>query len=164
MNGTRYLLPFCRAVDLKLCLQFVLPHTLKNSVFLKELLELSLAFNDSFTVSLVYTSYLKRAQPVHPGQFCSPCLFELMYIALCLNINPGLFFYFQPTAYEKTPVPSKKENIDNFDTSFTSSVGSRLPPVELKGEVEKPPVTSSQGTAAKGTAKSFALPRSKKKP
>uniref|UniRef100_A0A8C2RZX1 Protein kinase domain-containing protein n=1 Tax=Capra hircus TaxID=9925 RepID=A0A8C2RZX1_CAPHI len=70
----------------------------------------------------------------------------------------------QPTAYEKTPVPSKKENIDNFDTSFTSSVGNRLPPVELKGEVEKPPVTSSQGTAAKGTAKSFALPRSKKKP
>ncbi|KAI4537613.1 hypothetical protein MG293_012476 [Ovis ammon polii] len=69
----------------------------------------------------------------------------------------------QPTAYEKTPVPSKKENIDNFDTSFTSSVGNRLPPVELKGEVEKPPVTSSQGTA-KGTAKSFALPRSKKKP
>ncbi|XP_061296862.1 serine/threonine-protein kinase 33 isoform X3 [Bos javanicus] len=70
----------------------------------------------------------------------------------------------QPTAYEKTPVPSKKENIDNFDTSFTSSVGSRLPPVELKGEVEKPPVTSSQGTAAKGTAKSIALPRPKKKP
>uniref|UniRef100_A0A4W2EKL3 Serine/threonine-protein kinase 33 n=1 Tax=Bos indicus x Bos taurus TaxID=30522 RepID=A0A4W2EKL3_BOBOX len=70
----------------------------------------------------------------------------------------------QPTAYEKTPVPSKKENIDNFDTSFTSSVGSRLPPVELKGEVEKPPVMSSQGTAAKGTAKSIALPRPKKKP
>uniref|UniRef100_A0A4W2G7G7 Serine/threonine-protein kinase 33 n=1 Tax=Bos indicus x Bos taurus TaxID=30522 RepID=A0A4W2G7G7_BOBOX len=70
----------------------------------------------------------------------------------------------QPTAYEKTPVPSKKENIDNIDTSFTSSVGSRLPPVELKGEVEKPPVTSSQGTAAKGTAKSIALPRPKKKP
>ncbi|XP_061003984.1 serine/threonine-protein kinase 33 isoform X1 [Dama dama] len=70
----------------------------------------------------------------------------------------------QTTAYEKTPVPSKKENIDDLDTSFTSSVGSRLPPVELKGEAEKAPVTSSQGAASKGTAKAVALPRPRKKP
>lgn len=61
-------------------------------------------------------------------------------------------------------MPSKKENIDDLDMSFTSSVGSRFPPVELKGEAEKAPVTSSQGAASKGTAKAVALPRPRKKP
>ncbi|XP_057605568.1 serine/threonine-protein kinase 33 isoform X2 [Hippopotamus amphibius kiboko] len=69
----------------------------------------------------------------------------------------------QPTAYAKTSVPSKKEGMDNLETSYSSYASSRLPPVELKEEIEKPPVTSSQGTATKGTAKSIALPRTKKK-
>ncbi|XP_057408190.1 serine/threonine-protein kinase 33 isoform X4 [Balaenoptera acutorostrata] len=69
----------------------------------------------------------------------------------------------QPTAYEKTSVPSKKENMDDLDMSYSSYISSRLPSVELKGEIEKPPATSSQGTATKGTAKSIALPRTKKK-
>ncbi|XP_057605569.1 serine/threonine-protein kinase 33 isoform X3 [Hippopotamus amphibius kiboko] len=68
-----------------------------------------------------------------------------------------------PTAYAKTSVPSKKEGMDNLETSYSSYASSRLPPVELKEEIEKPPVTSSQGTATKGTAKSIALPRTKKK-
>ncbi|XP_029064938.1 serine/threonine-protein kinase 33 isoform X3 [Monodon monoceros] len=69
----------------------------------------------------------------------------------------------QPTAYEKTSVPSKKENMDDLDMSYSSYISSRLPSVELKGEIEKPPTTSGQGTAPKGTAKSIALPRTKKK-
>ncbi|XP_036716021.1 serine/threonine-protein kinase 33 isoform X5 [Balaenoptera musculus] len=69
----------------------------------------------------------------------------------------------QSTAYEKTSVPSKKENMDDLDMSYSSHISSRLPSVELKGETEKPPATSSQGTASKGTAKSIALPRTKKK-
>ncbi|XP_028357382.1 serine/threonine-protein kinase 33 isoform X2 [Physeter macrocephalus] len=69
----------------------------------------------------------------------------------------------QPTAYEKTSVPSKKENMEDLDMSYSSYISSRLPSVELKGEIEKPPATSSQGTATKGTAKSIALPRTKKK-
>ncbi|TKC46628.1 hypothetical protein EI555_011427 [Monodon monoceros] len=68
-----------------------------------------------------------------------------------------------PTAYEKTSVPSKKENMDDLDMSYSSYISSRLPSVELKGEIEKPPTTSGQGTAPKGTAKSIALPRTKKK-
>ncbi|XP_014638234.1 PREDICTED: serine/threonine-protein kinase 33 [Ceratotherium simum simum] len=70
----------------------------------------------------------------------------------------------QPTAYEKKfPVTSKKENMDDLDTSNLSSTSSRLLPGGLKGEIEKPPLTSSQGTAIRGTAKSIALPRTKKK-
>ncbi|XP_033260459.1 serine/threonine-protein kinase 33 [Orcinus orca] len=69
----------------------------------------------------------------------------------------------QPTAYEKTSVPSKKENMDDSDMSYSSYISSRLPSVELKGEIEKPPTTSGQGTAPRGTAKSIALPRTKKK-
>ncbi|XP_032497335.1 serine/threonine-protein kinase 33 isoform X2 [Phocoena sinus] len=69
----------------------------------------------------------------------------------------------QPTAYENTSVPSKKENMDDLDMSYSSYISSRLPSVELKGEIEKPPTTSGQGTAPKGTAKSIALPRTKKK-
>nr|XP_031315952.1 serine/threonine-protein kinase 33 isoform X3 [Camelus dromedarius] len=68
-----------------------------------------------------------------------------------------------PTVYEKTfSVPSKKENMDDLDTSYSSYTSSRLLPVELKGEMEKPTVTSSQGTATKGTSKAIALPRTKK--
>ncbi|XP_060015718.1 serine/threonine-protein kinase 33 isoform X3 [Lagenorhynchus albirostris] len=69
----------------------------------------------------------------------------------------------QPTAYEKTSVPSKKENMDDSDMSYSSYISSRLPSVELKGEIEKRPTTSGQGTAPRGTAKSIALPRTKKK-
>nr|XP_006203557.2 serine/threonine-protein kinase 33 isoform X1 [Vicugna pacos] len=69
----------------------------------------------------------------------------------------------QPTVYEKTSsVPSKKENMDDLDTSYSSYTSSRLLPVELKGDMEKPAVTSSQGTATKGTSKAIALPRTKK--
>nr|KAF6439152.1 serine/threonine kinase 33 [Molossus molossus] len=63
----------------------------------------------------------------------------------------------QPTAYEETfPVTSKKGNTDVLDMS-------RLLPAALKGELEKPSVTSSHGKATKYTAKSAVLPRTKKK-
>ncbi|XP_036115276.1 serine/threonine-protein kinase 33 isoform X2 [Molossus molossus] len=62
-----------------------------------------------------------------------------------------------PTAYEETfPVTSKKGNTDVLDMS-------RLLPAALKGELEKPSVTSSHGKATKYTAKSAVLPRTKKK-
>nr|XP_036882261.1 serine/threonine-protein kinase 33 [Manis javanica] len=70
----------------------------------------------------------------------------------------------QPTAYEKKfPVTSEKENMDDLDRSYSVSTSSRLFPVGLKGEIEKPPVTSSQRISTKDTAKSIALPGSKKK-
>ncbi|XP_057363318.1 serine/threonine-protein kinase 33 isoform X5 [Manis pentadactyla] len=69
----------------------------------------------------------------------------------------------QPTAYEKKfPVTSEKENMDDLDRSYSVSTSSRLFPVGLKGEIEKPPVTSSQRISTKDTAKSIALPGSKK--
>ncbi|XP_046494511.1 serine/threonine-protein kinase 33 isoform X9 [Equus quagga] len=62
-----------------------------------------------------------------------------------------------------SPVTCKKGNMDNLDVSNLSYTCSRLLPGGLKGEPEKQPVTSSQGTATKGAAKSTALPRTKKK-
>ncbi|KAL2806544.1 serine/threonine-protein kinase 33 isoform b [Daubentonia madagascariensis] len=70
----------------------------------------------------------------------------------------------QSTGSEKFPETSKKADVDNVDMCCSSSVSSRLLPVELKGEIEKTPTTSSQGTVAKGTAKSTALSKTKKKP
>uniref|UniRef100_A0A8C3VZF9 Serine/threonine-protein kinase 33 n=1 Tax=Catagonus wagneri TaxID=51154 RepID=A0A8C3VZF9_9CETA len=70
----------------------------------------------------------------------------------------------QSDACEKTcSVTSKKENMDDLDTSYPSAISSRLLPAEFKGEAEKPPVTSSQGAAPKGGAKPTALPRTRKK-
>nr|XP_008512417.1 PREDICTED: serine/threonine-protein kinase 33 isoform X2 [Equus przewalskii] len=62
-----------------------------------------------------------------------------------------------------SPVTCKKGNMDDLDVSNLSYTCSRLLPGGLKGEPEKQPVTSSQGTATKGAAKSTALPRTKKK-
>lgn len=53
--------------------------------------------------------------------------------------------------------------MDDLDRSYSVSTSSRLFPVGLKGEIEKPPVTSSQRISTKDTAKSIALPGSKKK-
>nr|XP_008005870.2 serine/threonine-protein kinase 33 isoform X2 [Chlorocebus sabaeus] len=64
------------------------------------------------------------------------------------------------TAYEKQfPVTSK----DNYDTCSSSFTSNKLLPAEIKGEMEKTPVTPSQGTATKYPAKSRALSRTKKK-
>ncbi|XP_008512417.2 serine/threonine-protein kinase 33 isoform X3 [Equus przewalskii] len=62
-----------------------------------------------------------------------------------------------------SPVTCKKGNMDDLDVSNLSYTCSRLLPGGLKGEPEKQPVTSSQGTATKAAAKSTALPRTKKK-
>ncbi|XP_036906032.1 serine/threonine-protein kinase 33 isoform X1 [Sturnira hondurensis] len=70
----------------------------------------------------------------------------------------------QPTAYKKNfPVTSKKGNMDNLDTSSSNSTSSKLLPAGIRGELEKPSVTSSHVTTAKYTPKSSALPRTKKK-
>lgn len=53
--------------------------------------------------------------------------------------------------------------MDDSELRSLRSVPSRLLPVELKGEAEKPPTTSSQGASPKGKVKSAALPRTKKK-
>ncbi|XP_054438348.1 serine/threonine-protein kinase 33 isoform X2 [Pteronotus mesoamericanus] len=69
-----------------------------------------------------------------------------------------------PTVYKKKfPVASKKGNMDNLDMSSSASTSSKLLSAALKGELEKPSVTSSHGTTTKYTAKSFAVPRTKKK-
>uniref|UniRef100_A0A8C6EH38 Serine/threonine-protein kinase 33 n=1 Tax=Microcebus murinus TaxID=30608 RepID=A0A8C6EH38_MICMU len=65
---------------------------------------------------------------------------------------------------EKYPVTSKKADVDSVDTYYSSFTSSRVLPVELKEETEKTPVTSSQGTGAKGTSKSSSVSRTKKKP
>ncbi|XP_016062096.1 PREDICTED: serine/threonine-protein kinase 33 isoform X2 [Miniopterus natalensis] len=71
----------------------------------------------------------------------------------------------QPTAYKKKfNVTSKKENVDDWDTSVSSSIAGRPLGAGIKGELEKSSVTSSQGIATKAAAKSTALPRTKKKP
>nr|XP_009458177.3 serine/threonine-protein kinase 33 isoform X1 [Pan troglodytes]XP_016775792.2 serine/threonine-protein kinase 33 isoform X1 [Pan troglodytes]XP_054518008.1 serine/threonine-protein kinase 33 isoform X1 [Pan troglodytes]XP_054518009.1 serine/threonine-protein kinase 33 isoform X1 [Pan troglodytes]XP_054518010.1 serine/threonine-protein kinase 33 isoform X1 [Pan troglodytes]XP_054518011.1 serine/threonine-protein kinase 33 isoform X1 [Pan troglodytes]XP_054518012.1 serine/threonine-protein k len=66
----------------------------------------------------------------------------------------------QSTAYEKQFPATSKDNFDMCSSSFTSS---KLLPAEIKGEMEKNPVTPSQGTATKYPAKSGALSRTKKK-
>ncbi|XP_062950120.1 serine/threonine-protein kinase 33 isoform X3 [Cynocephalus volans] len=68
------------------------------------------------------------------------------------------------TAYEeKFPATSKKANVNNFDVCSSSSMSSKLLPVELKGETEKTPMTQSQGIATKCTAKSTALLKTPRK-
>lgn len=94
------------------------------------------------------------------GNRVVPCFLELVSVASCPNINPGLFFYFQSTANKKT---SKKDNVDTLDTKRTSPTSRRHLPAALTGEPEKSPLTSSQGTATKFMAKSSALPKTKKK-
>ncbi|XP_012580713.1 PREDICTED: serine/threonine-protein kinase 33 [Condylura cristata] len=71
----------------------------------------------------------------------------------------------QPSAYAKTfSVTKKKQNVDNSDdTTYSSSTSSRLTPPGVRGETEKPSVTSHQGMTTKFTTKSLALPRTKKK-
>ncbi|XP_002916202.1 serine/threonine-protein kinase 33 isoform X1 [Ailuropoda melanoleuca] len=70
----------------------------------------------------------------------------------------------QSTAYKKkSPVSSKKENVDNLDAKCTNSTSCRHLPAALQGEPQKPPMTSSQGPATKLIAKSSALPKTKKK-
>ncbi|XP_011377876.1 serine/threonine-protein kinase 33 isoform X1 [Pteropus vampyrus] len=70
----------------------------------------------------------------------------------------------QLAAYKKKfPVTSKKENMDSLDMSYSNSPSSRLLQAGVKEEIQKSPVTSNQRTAAKSTAKSIALPRTKKK-
>ncbi|XP_008005870.3 serine/threonine-protein kinase 33 isoform X3 [Chlorocebus sabaeus] len=64
------------------------------------------------------------------------------------------------TAYEKQFPATSKDNYDTCSSSFTSN---KLLPAEIKGEMEKTPVTPSQGTATKYPAKSRALSRTKKK-
>uniref|UniRef100_A0A8C9GBQ9 Serine/threonine-protein kinase 33 n=1 Tax=Piliocolobus tephrosceles TaxID=591936 RepID=A0A8C9GBQ9_9PRIM len=66
----------------------------------------------------------------------------------------------QSTAYEKQFPATSKDNYDTCSSSFTSN---KLLPAEIKGEMEKTPVTPSQGTATKYPAKSRALSRTKKK-
>ncbi|XP_025864093.2 serine/threonine-protein kinase 33 isoform X1 [Vulpes vulpes] len=62
---------------------------------------------------------------------------------------------------EKQPTAtSKKENVDNLDAKCTASPSGRHLLAGLKGE---PPTTAGQGGATKSTAKSNALPRTKKK-
>ncbi|KAM8923470.1 serine/threonine-protein kinase 33 isoform 2-T3 [Lycaon pictus] len=62
---------------------------------------------------------------------------------------------------EKQPTAtSKKENVDNLDAKCTASPSGRHLLAGLKGE---PPTTAGQGGATKSTAKSIALPRTKKK-
>ncbi|XP_012509641.1 PREDICTED: serine/threonine-protein kinase 33 [Propithecus coquereli] len=65
---------------------------------------------------------------------------------------------------ETFPATSKKVDVDNVGLCYSSFASSRVLPVELKGETEKAPTTSSQATVAKGTAKSMAPSRTKKKP
>lgn len=70
----------------------------------------------------------------------------------------------QSAACDKTRSgPGKKDDVDDSELRSLRSVPSRLLPVELKGEAEKPPTTSSQGASPKGKVKSAALPRTKKK-
>ncbi|XP_077819658.1 serine/threonine-protein kinase 33 isoform X4 [Macaca mulatta] len=64
------------------------------------------------------------------------------------------------TAYEKQFPATSKDNYETCSSSFTSN---KLLPAEIKGEMEKTPVTPSQGTATKYPAKSRALSRTKKK-
>ncbi|XP_017751875.1 PREDICTED: serine/threonine-protein kinase 33 isoform X4 [Rhinopithecus bieti] len=64
------------------------------------------------------------------------------------------------TAYEKQFPATSKDSYDTCSSSFTSN---KLLPAEIKGEMEKTPVTPSQGTATKYPAKSRALSRTKKK-
>uniref|UniRef100_A0A8I5NIR0 Serine/threonine kinase 33 n=1 Tax=Papio anubis TaxID=9555 RepID=A0A8I5NIR0_PAPAN len=66
----------------------------------------------------------------------------------------------QSTAYEKQVPATSKDNYDTCSSSFTSN---KLLPAEIKGEMEKTPVTPSQGRATKYPAKSRALSRTKKK-
>ncbi|XP_045413414.1 serine/threonine-protein kinase 33 isoform X1 [Lemur catta] len=60
---------------------------------------------------------------------------------------------------EKFPATSEKADMDSVDMCY-----SRVFPVKLKEEIEKTPMTSSQGTVLKDVAKSMALARTKKKP
>ncbi|XP_062066761.1 serine/threonine-protein kinase 33-like [Lepus europaeus] len=70
----------------------------------------------------------------------------------------------QPTASaEESPSTSKKANTDNADTCCSTSTSGKLLPADPKGELEKSPVTSGQGTTTKVTVKSTALAKIKKK-
>ncbi|KAF3830011.1 hypothetical protein GH733_001436 [Mirounga leonina] len=68
------------------------------------------------------------------------------------------------TAYvKKFPVTRKKENADTLGTKCASSTSSRHLPGGFRAGPEKSPMTSSQGTATKYTAKSNAMPGTKRK-
>ncbi|XP_034851333.1 serine/threonine-protein kinase 33 isoform X4 [Mirounga leonina] len=70
----------------------------------------------------------------------------------------------QSTAYvKKFPVTRKKENADTLGTKCASSTSSRHLPGGFRAGPEKSPMTSSQGTATKYTAKSNAMPGTKRK-